>query len=62
MDLEAVRAEIAAEIKQLQRAYDALGKTLHKSKRRQRKMSIEARRRISRAQKARWKKHRAKAA
>ena len=62
MDLAAVREEIAEEIRQLQRAYDALGKTLHKSKRKQRKMSIAARRRISRAQKARWKKERAKAA
>ena len=48
MDLQTIRKSIAAEIKRLQKVYDALDLRPRKS------MSTSARRKISTAEKARW--------
>ena len=59
MDLQSIRREIAAEIKQLQHVYKALGGVTTNGKAKpRRKMSKAARAKIAAAQKKRWAKQR----
>jgi hypothetical protein len=54
MDIQDIREQIAAEIRKLTKAYDALGGITGQKAGKRRKLSAEAREKIAAAQRKRW--------